>query len=295
MKKFKITTDKFITSERALLKEYKRVSDSKIIKKQIAELAKKKDKLGVEALKRRYYPESGQGIVRRLNEAKNKLTDLETRFGKDRAKYILENQKQFEKIALKFGNRNNLILERLAKKDIKFNQYILKPLLAWGTTPALGAVSGATIDAVWGDENGVLEGALIGMTMGATIKAVGASKVLDLAQKNKILGYVWKDNQKLWMQKLREWTAGTLATKLEAFGGHTKAFGISLMENIDNPMASSSVVRRQYVLQKDWDASIRAMLKPFNAAEREGAVKILRGNNKVICICKNPKHKQRQG
>ena len=278
MKKFKITTDKFITSERALLKEYNRISDSKVIKKQIAELAKKKDKLGVEALKRRYYPESGQGIVRRLNEAKNKLTDLETRFGKDRAKYILENQKQFEKIALKIGERNNLILERLAKKDIAFNKYILKPLLAWGTTPALGAVSGATIDAVWGDENGVLEGALIGMTMGATIKAVGASKVLDLAQKNKILGYVWKDNQKLWMQKLREWTAGTLATKLEAFGGHTKAFGFSLMENIDNPMASSSVVRRQYVLQKDWDASIRAMLKPFNAAEREGAVKILRGN-----------------
>ena len=278
MKKFKITTDKFITSERALLKEYNRISDSKVIKKQIAELAKKKDKLGVEALKRRYYPESGQGIVRRLNEAKNKLTDLETRFGKDRAKYILENQKQFEKIALKIGERNNLILERLAKKDIAFNKYILKPLLAWGTTPALGAVSGATIDAVWGDENGVLEGALIGMTMGATIKAVGASKVLDLAQKNKILGYVWKDNQKLWMQKLREWTAGTLATKLEAFGGHTKAFGFSLMENIDNPMASSSVVRRQYVLQKDWDASIRAMLKPFNAAEREGAVKFLRGN-----------------
>ena len=118
MKKFKITTDKFITSERALLKEYKRISDSKIIKKQIAELAKKKDKLGVEALKRRYYPESGQGIVRRLNEAKNKLTDLETRFGKDRAKYILENQKQFEKIALKIGERNNLILERLAKKEI---------------------------------------------------------------------------------------------------------------------------------------------------------------------------------
>ena len=278
MKKFKITTDKFITSERALLKEYKRISDSKIIKKQIAELAKKKDKLGVEALKRRYYPEAGEGIVRRLNEVKNKLTDLETRFGKDRAKYILENQKQFEKIALKIGERNNLILERLAKKDIAFNKYILKPLLAWGTTPALGAVSGATIDAVWGDENGVLEGTLIGMTMGATIKAVGASKVLDLAQKNKIAGFIWKDNQKLWMQKLREWTAGTLATKLEAFGGHTKAFGFSLMENIDNPMASSSVVRRQYVLQKDWDASIRAMLKPFNAAEREGAVKILRGN-----------------
>ena len=277
MKKFKITTDKFITSERALLKEYKRISDSEIIKKQIAELAKKKDKLGVEALKRRYYPEAGEGIVRRLNEVENKLTDLETRFGKDRAKYILENQKQFEKIALKIGERNNLILERLAKKDIAFNK-ILKPLLAWGTTPALGAVSGATIDAVWGDENGVLEGTLIGMTMGATIKAVGASKVLDLAQKNKIVGYVWKDNQKLWMQKLREWTAGTLATKLEAFGGHTKAFGFSLMENIDNPMASSSVVRRQYVLQKDWDASIRAMLKPFNAAEREGAVKILRGN-----------------
>ena len=278
MKKFKITTDKFVTSERALLKEYKKISDSKIIKKQIAELAKKKDKLGVEALKRRYYPEAGQGVVRRLNEVKNKLTDLEIRFGKDRAKYILENQKQFEKIALKIGERNNLILERLAKKDIAFNKYILKPLLSVSTVPALGAVSGATIDAVWGDENGVLEGALIGMTMGATIKAVGASKVLNLSQKNTILGYVWKDNQKLWAQKLREWTAGTLATKLEAFGGHTKAFGFSLMENIDNPMASSSVVRRAYVLQKEWDAANRAMLLPFNAAEREGAVKILRGN-----------------
>ena len=66
MKKFKITTDKFITSERALLKEYKRISDSKIIKKQIAELAKKKDKLGVEALKRRYYPESGTRYCKKI-------------------------------------------------------------------------------------------------------------------------------------------------------------------------------------------------------------------------------------
>ena len=288
MKKFKIRTDKFISDEKSLLKEYQRVLDSKLIQKQIKELSKKKDKLGIEALKKRFYPESGTNIIKRLNSTKNKLTDLESKFGKDKAKYILDNQKQFEKVALKIGERNNIILEKLAEKDIALTKYVIKPLLAAGTMPVLGAVGGASIDAVWGDENGMGQGALYGFLAGATIRAVGASKVLNLAQKQKVLGVVWGDTQKLWMQKIRELSSGTLATKLETFGGHTKAFGFSLLENIDNPMAGSSVVRRSYVLQKEWEAANRALVKGYTEAEKLGAVQILRGNkNETLLNNKN--------
>ena len=68
-------------------------------------------------------------------------------------------------------------------------------------------------------------------------------------------------------------TAGTLATKLESFGGNTKAFGFQLLENIDNPMAAQSVVRKAYVLEKNWERANRELVKGYSLAEQAGAIK----------------------
>ena len=307
MSKFKNTTNKFIKDEKALLTEYKRIVDSKLIAKKIKDLTKKKEILKADQLKKRLYPESGLGITRRLTEVRTKITKLENEFGKLRADYLLKNQKQFAKVADKIGKRNNLIIERLQKLESPITRKVLRPLLSVSTLPLGGVVAGATMDAIWGDEAGVAEGAMWGLAAGATIKAVGASKVLNLAQKQKIFGFVWGDAQKLWMQKAREITAGTLATKLEAFGGNTKAFGFQLLENIDNPMAGQSVVRRAYTLEKNWERANRALIKnvnertgvasPYTKLEQAGAISILRGsddkflleNKRVVELAKKTK------
>ena len=51
--------------------------------------------------------------------------------------------------------------------------------------------AGATLDAIWGDEAGIAEGALWGLAAGSTVKAIGASKVLSLDNKKKYLGFIW--------------------------------------------------------------------------------------------------------
>ena len=67
--------------------------------------------------------------------------------------------------------------------------------------------AGATLDAIWGDEAGVAEGALWGLAAGSTVKAIGASKVLSLDNKKKYLGFIWGDAQLHHSQKAREMTS----------------------------------------------------------------------------------------
>jgi hypothetical protein len=284
MSKFKGVTDKFVVDEKKLLKEYKQIVDSKVIAKKIKDLTKKKDLLKVEQLKKRMYPESGMQINRRLTEVRTKITNLETKYAKQKADYLLKSQKQFEKVSKRIGERNNLIIERLQALESPITRRVLRPLLSVSTLPLGGMTAGATLDAIWGDEAGVLEGAMWGLSAGATIKAVGASKVLDLAQKQKIFGFIWGDAQKLWLQKAREVTAGTLATKLESFGGNTKAFGFQLLENIDNPLAANTVSRRAYVLEKEWEKSNRLLVKGYSLLEQAGALSILRGSDDKLLL-----------
>lgn len=126
----------------------------------------------------------------------------------------------------------------------------MQSILSYGTMPLVGSLGGGALDAIFGKEKGVLQGMAWGMATGATLKTIRASKVLDLATKDKFLGMAWSDNAKLWWQKSREITSGTLATRLEAVGGNTKIFGLQLLENIDSPMAGKAVVNRAYTLQK---------------------------------------------
>jgi len=279
MSKFKGVTDKFVNEEKALLKEYSRIIDSKSIAKKIKDLTKKKELIKAEQLKKRTYPESGFNVKNRLIDTRLKITNLEKTFAKQKADYLLKSQQQFEKVSKRIGERNNLIIEKLEALESPITRLVLRPLLSVSTLPLGGMVAGATLDAIWGDEAGIAEGALWGLAAGSTVKAIGASKVLSLDNKKKYLGFIWGDAQKLWFQKAREMTAGTLATKLESFGGNTKAFGFQLLENIDNPMAAQSVVRKAYVLKKNWERTNRELVKGYSLAEQAGAIKILRGSD----------------
>ena len=56
MSKFKGVTDKFVNEEKALLKEYSRIIDSKSIAKKIKDLTKKKELIKAEQFKKKNLP-----------------------------------------------------------------------------------------------------------------------------------------------------------------------------------------------------------------------------------------------
>ena len=183
MSKFKGVTDKFINEEKALLNEYSKIIDSKSLAKKIKDLTKKKELIKAEQLKKRIYPESGFNVKNRLIDTRLKITNLEKTFAKQKADYLLKSQQQFEKVSKRIGERNNLIVEKLEALESPITRLVLRPLLSVSTLPLGGMAAGATLDAIWGDEAGVAEGALWGLAAGSTVKAIGASKVLSLDNK----------------------------------------------------------------------------------------------------------------
>jgi len=300
MKKFKVQTDDFIAAEKSLLSEVKNVFAGKDIAKQIKKLLKQGKTAEAEALQRRTYSKdySGVQVKAKLSKIRTQLQNKEIKYNETKIAYLKEAEKKFLSISDKIGKRNKLLLENLYKQK-GLTEKVMQSILSYGTMPLVGALGGGTFDALFGKEKGVLKGMAWGFAAGATLRQVRASKVLDLATKDKFMGIAWSDNAKLWWQKARELTSGTLATKLESFGGNTRVFGLQLLENIDSPMAGKAVVNRVYILQKEWEAANHALMlgeirnaegalikqvKPFTVAEEAKALSIIRGADDSVLL-----------
>ena len=72
-----------------------------------------------------------------------------------------------------------------------------------------------------------------GLVLGGLSKGVQASKVLQVGDKNLATNIIKNEGVKLTLQRIRELTATTTATKLSAFGGKTEALSKILLQNID--------------------------------------------------------------
>ena len=295
MKKFKVQTDDFIAAEKSLLSEVKNIFAGKDIAKKIKKLIKEGKISEAEALKRRSYSKdySGVQVKEKLSKIRTQLQNKEIKYNETKVKYLKEAEKKFLSISDKIGKRNQLLLEKLYQEK-SLTGKIMQSVLSYGTMPLVGALGGGTFDALFGKEKGVLQGMAWGLAAGATLRQIRASKILDLGTKQKFMGIAWSDNAKLWWQKAREVTSGTLATKLESFGGNTKVFGLQLLENIDSPMAGKSVWNRAYVLQKEWEAANRALIRnvdkktgianPYTDVEQAGALAIVRGSDDAALL-----------
>ena len=285
MKSFKIDTKNFIKAEKDLLNKAK-------LEMKISKMAGRKKK----PLKKFALPQDTLKV--KLKAIKAELQKTEIKYDATRKAYLEAAEKNFLKISDKIGNRNKLLLEKLYKEK-SLTGKVMQSILSYGTMPLVGSLGGGAIDAIMGKEKGVLQGMAVGMAVGATLKTIRASKVLDLATKDKFMGMAWGDNAKLWWQKAREVTSGTLATRLEAVGGNTKVFGLQLLENIDSPMAGRAVVNRAYVLQKTWERENRLLIegikldvrgnavgkvKPYSIEEQSNALSVVRGSDDEVLL-----------
>ena len=88
----------------------------------------------------------------------------------------------------------------------------------------MGAGIGYAFGTLWGAEDDDLNKWVAGgATLGALQKGVQASKVLQVCEKQKQQQIIIKNEAvKLTLQKIRELTSTTTATKLSAFGGKTE-------------------------------------------------------------------------
>jgi len=285
MKSFRIDTKNFIKAEKDLLDKAK-------LEIKISKLAGKKKK----PLKKFALPQDT--LKTKLKAVRAELQKTEIKFDASKKAYLEAAEKNFLKISEKIGNRNKLLLEKLYKEK-SLTGKVMQSVLSYGTMPLIGSLGGGALDAIFGKEKGVLQGMAWGMATGATLKTIRASKVLDLATKDKFLGMAWSDNAKLWWQKSREITSGTLATRLEAVGGNTKVFGLQLLENIESPMAGKAVVNRAYTLQKTWQRENRDLIegvivdvrgnqvgqvKPYSLKEQADALSIVRGSDDEVLL-----------
>jgi len=144
------------------------------------------------------------------------------------------------------GERTAAILAEL-EKTAGVGSKFLRAVLANFTKPLVGAAGGAAANVGAGALGADVEDDIIGWTiagalLGSGQKAIQKSIKIPLGQKdvyNKVIG---NHAVRFTMQKLRELTAGTVATKLNSFGGTTQKISRLLFRQVDDTMSSKSVI-----------------------------------------------------
>ena len=128
-------------------------------------------------------------------------------------------------------------------------------MLANFTKPLMGALTGGAANigaSIMGAdvEDDLIAWMAVGAAFGGALKAVSSSIKIPLAQKD-VYGRIIKNTgTKFVLQKVREWTAGTLSTKLNSFGGTTQKIGRLLLRQIDDPMAAKSTIANADAMEK---------------------------------------------
>ena len=161
----------------------------------------------------------GKQIINIRNEI------IEAKQAMEAAKKILI-EKQGKKLA-KWGeltaNRNIKILEALKKNETKID-WAFRGLLSATIRPMVGAGAGTVGGILFGDEEtDLMYWAATGAMVGQMQKMVQrSSKFGTQLEKGKILGLLDREMVQLTMQKVRDLTSGTSASKLNSYGGATE-------------------------------------------------------------------------
>jgi len=119
------------------------------------------------------------------------------------------------------------ITDLTSKRDVEFLEKLWKAkgltektaqvLLSASVRPLMGAGIGWSLGALWGPEDTNLgTWMMVGASLGATHKAIQASKILPGQSKNLLQRIIYRDATKLSFQKARELTSTTTSSKSSA-------------------------------------------------------------------------------
>ena len=195
-------------------------------------------------------------------------------------------KRQYEKINKYYkleGDRTAAILGQLTN-NFNVGEKFLHAILANLAKPIFGALGGGAANvgaSVMGldVEDDIYGWMLAGAAFGLSLKAVGNSLYKIPLQQKDAYGKIIKNTAtRFTLQKIRELTAGTLATKLNSFGGTTQKIGRLLLRQIDDPMNRKSVIADADKLEKYLLFKANKLLQNTTPEERLAAITINRGN-----------------
>ena len=206
-------------------------------------------------------------------------------------------QKEFDKAQTALWKKQSAaskkVIDLVAKRDTKFLEKLWQEksltektaqvVLSASTRPLMGAAAGYGFGKLWGgDDANLANWMLIGAGLGATQKAIQASKILPGQSKNLLQRIIYNDALKISFQKARELTSTTTSSKLAAIGGETEKIGLQLLEGIDSTFAAGSVSQRADNLMRSWARRTFNITKGYSLDDQAAALRIVRGSKEKV-------------
>ncbi len=180
------------------------------------------------------------------------------------------------------GERTAAIIAEL-DRTAGLGTKVLKSVLSNLTRPLVGAGIGAAANVSSGALGFDVEDDFWGwVTAGAALgfgqKAIQKSIKIPLGQKD-VYGKVIENHAtRFAFQKLRELTAGTVATKLNSFGGSTQKIARLLFRQVDDTMSNKSVIAQADSMDTYFLRKANNMIANSTPEMQSQAVSIIRGN-----------------
>ena len=180
------------------------------------------------------------------------------------------------------GERTAAIIAEL-DRTAGLGTKVLKSVLSNLTRPLVGAGIGAAANVSSGALGFDVEDDFWGwVTAGAALgfgqKAIQKSIKIPLGQKD-VYGKVIENHAtRFAFQKLRELTAGTVATKLNSFGGSTQKISRLLFRQVDDTMSNKSVIAQADSMDTYFLRKANNMIANSTPEMQSQAVSIIRGN-----------------
>ena len=213
----------------------------------------------------------------KIEKLKNQKAELKKSFNQEKKALVKKQSNLLQKETELIKNRDVKILEKL-KKNESFSDATVRYVLNATTRPLMGAGIGYAFGTLWGAEDDDLNKWVIGgATLGALQKGVQASKVLQVGDKSLATNLIKNEAVKLTLQKIRELTSTTTATKLSAFGGKTEQLSKILLQNIDSPYAKNSVSKVADDIQRNYTTRAVTITKDYTTKEQTNVLNSLRG------------------
>ena len=239
-----------------------------------------------------YYDNVVRPVKARAKEVGKKILDIKLQIKAAREFLKKENARLRERQLQKLNKYYDLEAKRAEAivTGLKSAQgpatKIFQAIMTNVTRPLVGAATGASANITagvlgWDVEDQFGSWAMIGASLGAFQKVIQNSAKLGTTQKTGLLKLIDNHSVQVTFQKLRELTAGTIATKLDSFGGTTQKIGKLLLPQIDDPMSSKSVWSQAESIEQVFMRKASELLNKYTPQERAIAISIIRGNQEL--------------
>ena len=235
----------------------------------------------IQKLNKQKFTKTNQNKITKLEDKKDSLIES---FKKDKKELVKKQEVLFNKNLDLIKKRDVRILEKL-KENQSLDETVIKYVLSATTRPLFGAGVGYAFGTLWGAEDADLDKWIYGgAVFGGLQKGIKASKILSVGDKNVATNILNNEAVKLSLQKLREITSTTAATKLEAFGGKTEQLGKMLLQSLDSPYAKNSVAKVQDDIQRQWTIRAVKLFNGYNSNQGTNALNSLRGSKIKLSV-----------